>query len=61
MGSDIKAGEVILPHGSVIGPAEVGLLATVGAAKLKARGCPVAAKSVILASFLSSGTSCRLQ
>ena len=35
VGSDIKAGEVVLPQGTVIGAAEVGLLATVGAAKLK--------------------------
>lgn len=37
VGSDIKAGEVVLPKGSVIGAAEVGLLATVGASKLKVR------------------------
>ncbi len=35
VGSDIQAGEVVLPEGSVIGAAEVGLLATVGAAKLR--------------------------
>ena len=35
VGSDIKAGEVVLPAGAVIGAAEVGLLATVGAAKLR--------------------------
>ncbi len=35
VGSDIKAGEVVLPQGTVIGAAEVGLLATVGAAKLR--------------------------
>lgn len=35
VGSDIKADEVVLPKGTVIGAAEVGLLATVGAAKLK--------------------------
>ena len=37
VGSDIKAGEVVLPMGTVIGAAEVGLLATVGASKLKVR------------------------
>ena len=35
VGSDIKAGEIVLPEGTVIGAAEVGLLATVGAAKLR--------------------------
>ena len=35
VGSDIEAGEEVLPKGTVIGPAEVGLLATVGAAKLR--------------------------
>ena len=55
LGSDIKAGEIILPHGSVIGPAEVGLLATAGAAKLKVRGCLVALKPVIPASCHGSG------
>lgn len=38
VGSDIRAGEVVLPEGTVIGAAEVGLLATVGAANLKV-GC----------------------
>ena len=35
VGSDIKAGEIVLREGTVIGAAEVGLLATVGAAKLR--------------------------
>ena len=29
-GSDIKQGEVVLEKGQVLGPAEIGLLATVG-------------------------------
>ncbi|CAL5220125.1 g2080 [Coccomyxa viridis] len=41
VGSDIQAGEVVLPEGSVIGAAEVGLLATVGAAKLRVYRKPV--------------------
>ena len=35
VGSDIEAGSVILAKGTVIGPAEVGLLATLGAVKVK--------------------------
>ena len=61
MGSDIKAGEMILPHGSIVGPAEVGLLATVGAAKLKASGRLAAVKTMTPASCHSSGKSCCLQ
>lgn len=35
MGSDIQKGQAVLQAGELIGPAEVGILATVGAAKLK--------------------------
>lgn len=35
VGSDIENGSVVLTHGSVLGPAEIGLLATVGAIKVK--------------------------
>lgn len=35
LGSDIAAGEVVLAAGSLIGAAEIGLLATVGAATVK--------------------------
>ena len=34
-GSDIATGEVVLAKGSLIGAAEIGLLATVGAANVK--------------------------
>ena len=48
IGSDIEQGSVILHQGSVIGPAEIGLLATVGATKIK-----VVTKPII--SLLSTG------
>ena len=35
VGSDIQAGAVVLPAGTLLGPAEVGILATVGAAALQ--------------------------
>src|SRR5690606_11865576 len=34
VGSDVAAGEEVLPAGSLLGPAEIGLLATVGAAQV---------------------------
>ena len=37
MGSDIRAGQTVLAAGERIGPAEVGLLATVGAAEVQVR------------------------
>ncbi|KAK9840649.1 hypothetical protein WJX81_006905 [Elliptochloris bilobata] len=40
VGSDIKAGEVVLQRGDRLGAAEIGLLATVGAAKLQVGGRP---------------------
>lgn len=42
-GSDIAAGEVVLPAGCIIGPAEVGLAATVGITSLSVRGRPLVA------------------
>ncbi len=42
-GSDIESGTVILFKGSMIGPAEVGLLATVGAVKVKVCKTPTVA------------------
>ena len=42
-GSDIAAGEVVLPDGCIIGPAEVGLAATVGITSLSVRGRPLVA------------------
>ena len=38
VGSDIQAGELVLASGSVIGPAEIGLLATVGAQAVQVSG-----------------------
>ena len=35
IGSDIRKGEKVLAKGSVLGAAEIGLLATVGATKVK--------------------------
>ena len=35
VGSDIKAGQLVLPAGTLLGPAEVGILATVGAAHVQ--------------------------
>lgn len=35
MGSDIKVGQTVLQAGDMLGPAEIGILATVGAATLK--------------------------
>ena len=43
VGSDIRAGETVLAAGERIGPAEIGLLATVGAANVQV---PLAAASV---------------
>lgn len=35
VGSDIRAGETVLAAGERVGPAEIGLLATVGAATVQ--------------------------
>ncbi|KAJ9468846.1 Molybdopterin biosynthesis protein CNX1 [Diplonema papillatum] len=35
-GSDIEAGSILVPHGTVLGPAEVGLLSSTGAATVRA-------------------------
>jgi hypothetical protein len=40
VGSDIAAGELVLAKGSLIGAAEVGLLATVGAAEIEVLSRP---------------------
>lgn len=35
VGSDIKAGQAVLHKGDLLGPAEIGILATVGAPSVK--------------------------
>lgn len=47
MGSDIREGQTVLGRGERVGPAEVGLLATIGAARVQARA-PAAAKKQVL-------------
>lgn len=42
-GSDIAAGEVVLPAGCTVGPAEVGIAATVGVTQLAVHGRPLVA------------------
>lgn len=37
VGSDVRQGELVLPAGTLLGPAEVGILATVGAVQVKVR------------------------
>ena len=37
VGSDIREGQTVLGRGERVGPAEVGLLATIGAARIQAR------------------------
>lgn len=37
VGSDIRAGQAVLQAGDLLGAAEIGILATVGAATVKAR------------------------
>jgi molybdopterin biosynthesis enzyme len=39
VGSDIAAGEVVLDKGELIGAAEIGLLATIGAAEVQVGMC----------------------
>lgn len=39
IGSDIEAGATVLQRGDLVGPAEVGILATVGATTVPARPC----------------------
>uniref|UniRef100_S4RTX6 MoaB/Mog domain-containing protein n=1 Tax=Petromyzon marinus TaxID=7757 RepID=S4RTX6_PETMA len=43
IGQDIRRGECVLSRGSHVGPAEVGLLATVGATKVEVHRLPVVA------------------
>lgn len=43
IGSDIAVGELVLRAGDIVGPAEVGLLATVGAVQAKVRPQPIVA------------------
>ncbi|DBA77249.1 hypothetical protein WJX79_006001 [Trebouxia sp. C0005] len=43
VGSDIKVGQTVLQAGDMLGPAEIGILATVGAATLKVHRTPVVA------------------
>jgi molybdopterin molybdotransferase len=42
-GDDIRAGELVLPRGTALGPAEIGLLATLGHARVRAHRRPVVA------------------
>ncbi len=37
VGSDIKEGQLVLDKGELLGPAEIGILATVGASTLEVR------------------------
>lgn len=39
-GSDVQAGDLVLPAGSVLGPREIGLLASLGASRVRARPRP---------------------
>ncbi|MBM9461999.1 molybdopterin molybdotransferase MoeA [Aeromicrobium sp. YIM 150415] len=39
-GEDVQAGTLVLPEGSVLGPREIGLLASVGRSRIKARPRP---------------------
>ncbi len=43
IGSDISLNEIVLKAGEIVGPAEIGLLATVGAVEAKVRPQPVVA------------------
>lgn len=43
VGEDMEAGQQILPHGTVLGPAELGLLATVGRTQVSVHRRPVVA------------------
>ncbi|RPJ54750.1 MAG: molybdopterin molybdenumtransferase MoeA [Dehalococcoidia bacterium] len=43
IGEDIEAGQLVLPHGTVLGPAEIGLLGTVGKAQVAAQRRPIVA------------------
>ena len=63
VGSDITAGEVVLPKGTVIGAAEVGLLATVGAAKLRVSSLLVSCHGISFpnAGFLGRSVFRRLE
>lgn len=56
VGSDIRAGETVLAAGERIGPAEIGLLATVGAAIVQV---PLAAASVAPAAPTERERRCR--
>ena len=37
IGSDIQEGDTVLQRGTLLGPAEIGILATVGAAQVQVR------------------------
>lgn len=39
-GSDVQAGDLVLPAGSVLGPREIGLIAALGSSKVRARPRP---------------------
>lgn len=39
-GSDVQAGDLVLPAGTVLGPREIGLLASLGSARVRARPRP---------------------
>ena len=43
MGADIAAGTCVLPRGALIGPAEIGLLASVGCATVNINQLPTVA------------------
>jgi molybdopterin molybdotransferase len=43
VGDDIRAGELVLPRGTALGPAEIGLLATLGHTRVRAHRRPVVA------------------
>lgn len=51
VGSDILAGELVLAKGSLIGAAEVGLLATVGAAEVQVAHPPLCSHSPSMANM----------
>ena len=41
IGNDIRSGEKVLAKGSVLGPAEIGLLASIGATRVKVFRRPI--------------------
>ena len=44
IGSDIEKGSMVLNQGTIIGPAEIGILATVGATEIKVKKRPTIGK-----------------